>query len=168
MGEGSPEIPTPEIPSRGQEKLQVPDGLGLELAPLLDTEFVKARLLEHRCDSQITIESCRVRHLRFHPGKDSLVAYDVKIRRAESELDEKVHVFARCESATTFERELRRATSATESSTARKPGRLLEGVVVLAELRAMLIEFPHDSRLPHLAVLDQEFVIMNETDDHGE
>lgn len=136
------------VPRRGKEKLQVPEGIGLELAPLLDSEFVMARLTECCGDSTVTIDSCQIRHLRFHPGKDSLVAYDVEICSADGTERSTVSVFARCESQNTFERELRRAKAA-----ATHPGRVIEDLLVLPDQRAMFLEFPNDSRLPHLAML---------------
>ena len=139
------------VPRRGKEKLQVPEGIGLELAPLLDPDFVTATLAECCADSPVTIESCQVRHLRFHPGKDSLVAYDVEISSADAHQRETVSVFVRCESQNTFGRELRRAKAA-----ATHPGKVIEDVLVLPDQRAIFIEFPNDSRLPHLSLLRSE------------
>ena len=136
------------VPKRGKEKLKVPEGIGLELAPLLDVDFVQASLAAGCSDSAITIDSCQIRHLRFHPGKDSLVAYDVEICCADGTERSTVSVFARCESKGTFDRELRRAKAA-----ATEHGRLIEDVLVLPDQRAIFIEFPNDSRLPHLEML---------------
>ena len=136
------------VPRRGKEKLQVPEGIGLELAPLLDPDFVTAALAESCADSPVTIESCQVRHLRFHPGKDSLVAYDVEISSADEDQRETISVFVRCESQNTFGRELRRAKAA-----AIHPGKVIEDLLVLHDQRAIFIEFPNDSRLPNLSLL---------------
>ena len=137
------------VPKRGQEKLQVPDGIGLELASLVDSEFVQAKLVEACRDPSISIDSCQIRHLRFHPGKDSLIAYDVAIRQGDTGKKNRIRIFARCETEATYERELRRARAAATGM-----GKVLDEVLVLPDQRAMLIEFPDDSRLPHLPLID--------------
>ncbi len=144
MNEG----PTP-VPGRGQEKLQVPDGIGLDLAALVDLDWVQAKLVDACQDCSTVIDSCRIRHLRFHPGKDSLVAYEVGIRHIDSGAQEQIRIFARCETEATYERELRRARAATSGL-----GKVLDGVLALPDQQAMLIEFPDDSRLPHLPLID--------------
>lgn len=133
------------VPRRGQEKLQVPEGIGLDLAPLLDLDFVRSQL-ERACgDSEVSIKSLKIRHLRFHPGKDSLVAYDVVVHDESTGKTDVIRMFARCETEATFARELRRAGAAVVGQ-----GRLLDDVLLLPAQKAMLVEFPVDSRLPHL------------------
>ncbi len=132
---------------RGPYPLFVPPSLGPELCRLLEPGFILGRLRE-AVDPSVEIVECHLRHLRAHPGKDAVISVEVQYRCERTNSSGTTTLFARCESPATFERELRRSKLAAVA-----PGRLIEEVLVFPDLRAIWLEFPNDSRLPHLPLL---------------
>ncbi len=124
--------------------LHVPESLGPELCELLRPGAILERL-RAECTAGAKLESCELRHLRAHPGKDAVIAVDVRFLPEKSSSARQVSLYARCESEATFEREVRRSDAA-----AIVPGQLIPEILLFPELRTVWLEFPNDSRLPHL------------------
>ena len=130
----------------GGQELHLPASVGPELRSLLEPGEILSTLREIG-EGRVEVTGARVRHIRIHPDKDTLVFVIATHRCPHTGVSGESAVTIRCESAETYERERRRARIASA-----EPGHILQTPHFDDALRAIWVEFPNDSRLPHLAL----------------
>lgn len=137
-------------PTLNDKTPPLPNDDAITVAPLLDTDSVKSLLSEHAASGGVSIDSCRIAHIRYKPSRGCTVLYTVEFTDGDAGLKDETFVYARNYSARKYKRVV--ANCATRDWT---DGKLFGSYIADDQNHAILYDFPNDAALPWLHLVQE-------------
>lgn len=146
----------PSTPMLADTTRPLPHDDAVAVAPLLDTASVQSILSEHAASGGVSINSCRIAHIRYKPSRGCTVLYSVEFTDSDTGVKDDTFVYARSFPTRKYERAV---TAGADRDWA--AGKLFGSYIVDDRNHAILYDFPNDAALPWLRLVPEPSRLAN-------